>query len=134
MRLVISNRYEGRRRRDACPFSTHFAIVAHWSFKMKDRRVQLPQFALPQPQTVLPQSSDASGTGGAMETMLATVADIARMTRMSTRTLWRLVSAEEMPEPLRIGRSVRWRLDEIKEWISAGCPSRQKNTERRRQQ
>lgn len=83
------------------------------------------------PQPAMPQN--AAANSGEAEPMLATVADIARMTRMSTRTLWRLVSAEEMPEPLRIGRSVRWRVDEIKAWIAAGCPTRQENSGRRRQ-
>lgn len=54
--------------------------------------------------------------------ILATASDIARMMRISTRSLWRLRSGGQMPEPLRIGGAIRWRLDEIKQWIAAGCP------------
>jgi prophage regulatory protein len=41
---------------------------------------------------------------------------------VSKRTLWRLVSAKLLPKPLRIGGSVRWRRDQIQQWIEQGCP------------
>lgn len=33
-------------------------------------------------------------------------------------------SKGELPEPLRLNRTVRWRADEIQLWIDAGCPPR----------
>lgn len=30
----------------------------------------------------------------------------------------------EMPRPIRKGRKVLWRLDEIRRWVEAGCPDR----------
>jgi len=40
-------------------------------------------------------------------------------------TLWySLLSAGRIPEPLRFGRAVRWRVDELRAWLDAGAPSR----------
>jgi predicted DNA-binding transcriptional regulator AlpA len=52
---------------------------------------------------------------------LITAADVAAMLKVSVRTLWRLRSAGQIPEPVRLGGAVRWRLDEIKKWIAGGC-------------
>lgn len=73
------------------------------------------------------QGSDADA-----EPLLATAADIAKMMRISSRTLWRLVSAKRVPEPLRFGGAVRWRVDDIKEWIAAGCPAQLEESNGRR--
>lgn len=48
--------------------------------------------------------------------------EVARMMDISERTLWRLLSAGKVPHPVRIGRSTRWRLAEIRTWIERGCP------------
>lgn len=42
---------------------------------------------------------------------------------MSKRTVWRLLSVGRIPEPVRIGGSTRWRLDEVRRWIDSGCPT-----------
>jgi prophage regulatory protein len=55
---------------------------------------------------------------------LITAAECARMLRVSVRTLWRLRSARQVPEPVRLGGAVRWRLDEVQNWIAGGCPAR----------
>ena len=47
---------------------------------------------------------------------------LAKRLGFSTRTIWRLTSAGKIPQPLKIGGSVRWRADEIDAWIYAGCP------------
>jgi excisionase family DNA binding protein len=56
------------------------------------------------------------------EPLLVTASQIATLMQISTRTLWRLLSGGKIPEPLRIGGAVRWRLDDVKSWIAAGCP------------
>jgi prophage regulatory protein len=39
--------------------------------------------------------------------------------------LWRLHSAGRLPAPVRLGqRCPRWRADELRVWVAAGCPSR----------
>ncbi len=55
---------------------------------------------------------------------LIAAADLARLLDISTRALWRLRSAGRLPQPIRLGGAVRWRLAEIKQWIAAGCPAR----------
>ena len=32
-----------------------------------------------------------------------------------------LRSTGQLPEPMRLGGAVRWRLDEVKKWIADGC-------------
>ena len=53
--------------------------------------------------------------------LLLTVDDVARLLSVSTRTVWRLLSKGEFPEPVRLGKVVRWRLAEIQFWIDRGC-------------
>jgi predicted DNA-binding transcriptional regulator AlpA len=48
---------------------------------------------------------------------------LASMMNISTRTLWRLLSAKKLVEPVRIGGSVRWRLQEVERWVAEGCPA-----------
>ena len=52
---------------------------------------------------------------------LITAADFAAILKVSVRTLWRLRSGGQVPEPVRLGGAVRWRLDEVKNWIAGGC-------------
>jgi predicted DNA-binding transcriptional regulator AlpA len=56
------------------------------------------------------------------EPLLLTATQVARTLQISPRTLWRLLSAEKLPEPLRLGGSTRWRADDVITWIDAGCP------------
>jgi excisionase family DNA binding protein len=58
------------------------------------------------------------------ERVLLTSEDLPRLLGISERTLWRLLSGGRVPEPVRIGRSTRWRLAEVKDWIERGCPAR----------
>jgi predicted DNA-binding transcriptional regulator AlpA len=53
---------------------------------------------------------------------LITAAQLATKLQVSTRTLWRKLSAGILPNPLRLGGIVRWRLVEIENWIARGCP------------
>ncbi|GAB4150540.1 MAG: hypothetical protein Tsb009_25410 [Planctomycetaceae bacterium] len=57
------------------------------------------------------------------EPLLISADHLAGLLGISTRSIWRRLSAGELVEPVRIGGSVRWRLDEVKAWIAAGCPS-----------
>ena len=40
---------------------------------------------------------------------------------VSRRSWWRFVSEGRAPQPIRLGRCVRWRLAEIRNWIADGC-------------
>lgn len=63
------------------------------------------------PETVEPLMVDATGVG----TMLG----------LSARTVRRLNSAGALPRPLRCGGSVRWRVQDVRDWVAAGCPGRE---------
>ena len=56
--------------------------------------------------------------------ILITVTELSEILSLSPSTIWRMDSKGELPEPLRLNRTVRWRADEIQLWIDAGCPSR----------
>jgi prophage regulatory protein len=48
--------------------------------------------------------------------------EFSTMLGVSKRTLWRLLSGKHIPEPLRIGGSVRWLREKVEQWIDSGCP------------
>ena len=55
---------------------------------------------------------------------LLDIAMVAEMLSVSPRTVRRMADAGKMPKPLRLGgKLIRWRPDEIAEWISDGCPN-----------
>lgn len=68
-----------------------------------------------------------------VDPVLLTAAQVAAVLQISTRTLWRLLSGRKVPEPVRLGGAVRWRAEDIKNWIAAGCPqtSARENASRR---
>jgi prophage regulatory protein len=55
--------------------------------------------------------------------VLLTADEVAAMLGVSERTLWRLLSAGKVPQPVRFGRSTRWRAAEVADWIDRGCPT-----------
>ncbi len=56
--------------------------------------------------------------------LLLTARDAAVMCGKSVRT-WRSWDAAGLiPRPMRINRSTLWRADELRAWVSAGCPRR----------
>ena len=54
---------------------------------------------------------------------LINVHELAGILGVSQRTIWRLVASGKVIQPLRIGTSVRWRLDQVNHWIESGCPN-----------
>jgi excisionase family DNA binding protein len=54
--------------------------------------------------------------------IFVTAKQLAIMLACSKRTLYRMRSAGKLPSPLRIGGVVRWRLQDVQDWIAAGCP------------
>lgn len=53
-----------------------------------------------------------------------TAKQLADILSISTRTVWRFDSAGFMPKPIRLGKTVRWKAEEVTAWIEAGCPVR----------
>ena len=56
--------------------------------------------------------------------LLVSTKQAAAMCGKSLRTWRTWDSAGWIPQPVRIGRSTLWRLDELREWVEAGCPRR----------
>ena len=54
---------------------------------------------------------------------LISASALAELLSVSRRTLSRLQSKGALPPPIRLGRSVRWRLDIVTRWIEDGCPN-----------
>lgn len=55
---------------------------------------------------------------------LLTDHDVARKLGVSRSFVHKMRSQGKLPEPVRLGRCLRWRADEIAAWIAAGCPTR----------
>ena len=64
------------------------------------------------------QNDDKTG-----QSLLISTDDLAVLIGVSTRTIWRLLSAGKIIEPVRFGGTVRWNRAQIQEWIEQGCPS-----------
>ena len=47
-----------------------------------------------------------------------------RMIGVSERTIRRYDSEGIVPRPVKLGAAIRWRLEEVQDWISVGCPRR----------
>jgi len=60
-----------------------------------------------------------------LEPLLLSARDLAAMLRLGLRTVRSMDAAGKLPAPVRVGGSVRWRLDEIRAWLDAGCPARE---------
>lgn len=43
---------------------------------------------------------------------------------VSRSMVHKLNAAGKLPAPVRLGRCLRWRADEITAWLAAGCPAR----------
>lgn len=59
----------------------------------------------------------AESTASLKLSPLLTVRQLAELLQVSTRTVWRMQSAGELPEPIRISHRVRWRRDDVEEWL-----------------
>ncbi len=68
--------------------------------------------------------ADCPDEGAEEELLLLPARKAAALCGMSLRT-WRIWDAAgHVPMPLRIGRSMFWRAEELREWVAAGCPKR----------
>ena len=61
--------------------------------------------------------------------LLLTVDQVGRLLQLSPRSVWRLLSAGEFIEPVRMRGNTRWRRAELEAWIESGCPPADSNQE-----
>ena len=50
--------------------------------------------------------------------MLLNASEVAATLGVSQRSVWRLSATGEIPPPVRIGRSVRWRRSTVEAWLA----------------
>jgi len=55
---------------------------------------------------------------------LLDVQTVAALLDCSSRHVYRLADGDKMPRPFKLGALVRWRKDDVRQWIEAGCPPR----------
>ncbi len=52
------------------------------------------------------------------------VRGVARLLGCSPRHVWACNEKQRMPQPIRLGRAVRWSREELLAWVAAGAPAR----------
>jgi predicted DNA-binding transcriptional regulator AlpA len=61
----------------------------------------------------------------AVEPLLLPAPAAAVLCGVSEATWYRIMSANRCPAPVRLSRGcVRWRAEELRRWVEAGCPDR----------
>ena len=71
-----------------------------------------------------PANGDALARPAGDRPLLLDAAALGHELGLSLRTVRRLDQRGELPQPVTIGRAVRWRASEIRDWCNAGCPAR----------
>ena len=61
---------------------------------------------------------------------LLTVKEVAGCLKVSSRQVWKLIASGRLPQPMRLGRSVRWRGDDLSMFVENGCNMEAFNAER----
>ena len=56
---------------------------------------------------------------------MLTIRDVTRKLKCSARTVYRLRNRGQMPQPIMLGKLVRWKIETIERWIAEGCPTPQ---------
>lgn len=69
------------------------------------------------------QVSQTPAVEPARKRRLGTVRDVAGVLSVSDRHVYRLADAGKMPQPIKLGGAVRWDMEIVMDWVSAGCPN-----------
>jgi len=65
----------------------------------------------------------AAGNRAAPPPVMLDVDGVAELLGVSARHVRRLVDAGKCPQPVRLGRVVRWPRPAVESWIADGCPN-----------
>ena len=69
---------------------------------------------------------------GSTAPLLIDARALAQLLRVSLRTVWSWNALGRLPPPLHLSKgTVRWRLDEVRQWLDAGAPCREEWAARR---
>jgi predicted DNA-binding transcriptional regulator AlpA len=64
-------------------------------------------------------------TGADAEKLTLSPTNAAAALGVSRSQFWKLNGSGRLPAPVYLGtRAPRWRLDELRKWLAAGCPDR----------
>ncbi|MBX9653768.1 helix-turn-helix domain-containing protein [bacterium] len=63
----------------------------------------------------------SSNMGSEVPSALMTMRDLGQMLNLSARSVRRLRRANLLPEPVKLGGTIRWRREVIDQWIRHGC-------------
>lgn len=69
-----------------------------------------------------PQRFDSPVKPVVLQTLGVEAVEAARLCGVSRSTWYSLRKAGRVPKPVRLGRRVLWRVEELREWVAAGCP------------
>jgi predicted DNA-binding transcriptional regulator AlpA len=59
--------------------------------------------------------------------IVLTATEAAKLLGISQRHFWRCHATGQLgPRPISLGRSKRWRIEELQTWLAAGAPARQR--------
>jgi predicted DNA-binding transcriptional regulator AlpA len=73
-----------------------------------------------------PAAGRPASAAAAVAPLLLAAGQAAAVCAVSVASWHRMVSAGRCPAPLRLSPGcVRWRAEELRDWIAAGCPPRQ---------
>ena len=54
--------------------------------------------------------------------VMINAAEFARLLSVSKPTIWRMLSAQRIPEPIRLtAQCLRWKREHVLRWIDSGC-------------
>lgn len=56
------------------------------------------------------------------DSALVDVSTASRTCSLSRSAFYKFVKAGSAPQPVKLGRSTRWRRQELLDWIANGCP------------
>lgn len=62
----------------------------------------------------------------ALEALAVDATEAARICGVSRAMWWKLDRSGRCPQPVRVGRLKRWRVEELRAWLAMGCPPRSK--------
>jgi predicted DNA-binding transcriptional regulator AlpA len=59
-----------------------------------------------------------------VEPLLVPAREAGRLCGRSEASWWRDHAASRVPSPVRLGGRTLWRVQELRDWVGAGCPDR----------
>src|SRR6516225_1714104 len=88
------------------------------------RAVHHGERPLGSPMTSIADTSPSNPSPPAIESLLVPANVAGPLCGRSEASWWRDHAAKRIPAPIRLGGRTLWRVQELREWVEAGCPDR----------